>query len=143
MSFKMLKSVNFGRSLGGLATVGYTLYDTLGSQALARITGSVHEVGPSTGIYAATIEFPNEFSGSILWDTGGANPQFASEDYNPTDERIKFNYDMTGGRWFLDKDEKTMTFYSDDNETEIAKFDMADDRGRPSVEAIFERTRLS
>lgn len=141
MTIKLVKSVNFGRSQGGLGTVGFTLIDGDGNVSVARSTTGVHEVGTDTGIYASQVDFATEFSGSILWDTGTGNPRYASEEYNPTDERLKFNYDVAGGRWVLDPVLNQMIFYTDNNATEIARFDMKDSAGAPSVTQVFSRTR--
>ena len=141
MTIKLVKSVNFGRSQRGLATVGFTLIDGDGNVSAARSTAGVHEVGTDTGIYASQINFTTEFSGSILWDTGGGNPRYASEEYNPTDERLKFNYDIAGGKWILDPTLNQMIFFAEDNTTEIARFDMKDSAGSPTVNEVFSRTR--
>ena len=141
MSIKLVKNVNFGKCYAGLANVGFTLTDGDGSTAAARSTTGVHEVGTATGIYAAQITFTTEFSGSILWDTGQATPRYATEEYNPTEERLKFNYDIAGGKWILDPVTFEMVFFADDNVTEIARFDMKDNNGNPSVDAVFSRTR--
>jgi len=141
MTIKLVKNVNFGRSKKGLATVGFTLVDGDGTTSVPRTTVGVNEVGTDTGIYGAQITFATEFSGSILWDTGGASAVYATEEYNPTDERLKFNFDISGGRWVLDGTANQMIFYRSDNSTEIARFDMKDDAGAPSVDAVFSRTR--
>lgn len=141
MSIKLVKSVNFGKSQGGLGTVGFTLIDGDGIVSTLRSTAGVNEVGTNTGIYAAQIDFTTEFSGSILWDTGAVVPKYAAEEYNPTDERLKFNFDIAGGRWVLDSVLNQMIFYTDNNATEIARFDMKDSAGAPSVTQVFSRTR--
>ena len=122
-------------------TAGFTLIDGDGNISAARSTTGVHEVGTDTGIYASQINFTTEFSGSILWDTGGGNPRYASEEYNPTDERLKFNYDIAGGKWILDPTLNQMIFFAEDNTTEIARFDMKDSAGSPTVNEVFSRTR--
>lgn len=141
MAFKMLKSVNFGKSKGGLGTVGFTLYDAVGSESVSRSTTGVHEVGTSTGIYACQISFANSFSGSILWDTGEGTPAYATEQYNPIAENVKFNTDIAGGKWTMDGDNNQMIFYAADNTTEIARFNLTDSDGAGSVETVFTRTR--
>jgi hypothetical protein len=140
VSIKLLKNVNFGRNQGGLGNVGFTLIDGDGTVSAARSTAGVHEVGTSTGIYGAQITFTTEFSGSILWDTGTASPRYATEDYNPTDERLKFNFDIAGGRWRIVGDQ--MIFYRSDNTTEVTRFDLFDDVGAPSSDAVFERVKV-
>ena len=46
------------------------------------------------------------------------------------------------GRWKIDKTEKTMSFYQDDNVTEIAKYELLDSKGAASVTELFERTLI-
>lgn len=140
MSIKLLKNVNFGRNQGGLGGVGYTLIDADGNVAAARSVSGVHEVGTGTGIYGAQITFTTEFSGSILWDTGTSSPVYATEEYNPTDERLKFNFDIAGGRWRIVGDQ--MIFYASDNVTEVTRFNLFDDGGNPSSDAVFERVKV-
>lgn len=142
MSISLVKNVNFGRSLRGLATVGYTLINASGGIASSRTTTGVYEVGTLTGIYAAQIAFPTDFHGSILWDTGGDNPRYASEEYSPLEEQTQFSYDISGGKWTLDANTNEMIFYTADNVTEIARFKMRDQDNNPSVESVFSRTRI-
>ena len=142
MSISLVKNVNFGQSKKGLATVGYTLINTSGGVAQPRTSMGVYEVGMLTGIYAALISFPSGFKGSILWDTGGGSPVYATEDYSPLEEQTQFSYHISGGRWILDEATNQMIFFADDNVTEIARFDMKDQNNVPSVESVFSRTRV-
>ena len=141
MPFQMLRSVNFGKGKGGLSTVGVSLYNAEGVISGSRITSGVHEVGTSTGIYACQLYFSPNFSGSILWDTGESSPAYASEQYNPTAERVKFNMDIAGGKWTMDSSTNQMIFYAADNTTEVARFDLTDSDGSGSVSSVFTRTR--
>ena len=77
--------VNFGSSNAGLSTVGYVIYKEDETTQQARTTAGVSELGTSTGIYRATINYPIQFRGFILWDTGEATPNYASESINPLD----------------------------------------------------------
>jgi hypothetical protein len=140
MSISLVKNVNFGRSKRGLATVGYTLINSSGGVAAARTTVGVYEVGTLTGIYAALITFSSGFVGSILWDTGGASPVYATEDYSPAEEQTQFTYDISGGRWKIIGNQ--MVFYRADNSTEITRFNLFDDLGAPSMDAVFERVKV-
>tara|TARA_Y100000592_G_C5399356_1_gene282294 strand:+ start:142 stop:570 length:429 start_codon:yes stop_codon:yes gene_type:complete len=141
MSFRMLKSVNFGKGKGGLDTVGVSLYDAEGTISGSRITAGVHEVGSNTGIYACQLTFAANFSGSILWDTGESESVYASEQYNPTAERVKFNMDIAGGKWTMDSSTNQIIFYAADNTTEVARFNLTDSDGAGSVSSVFTRTR--
>ncbi len=141
MSIKLLKQVNFGAAQGGLGTVGFTLIDGDGTTSVPRSTTGVHEVGTNTGIYAAQITFATQFSGSILWDTGGTPAVYAAEQYNPTAENIEFIKDIEGGRWTINGTTNKMTFYKSDNTTVVAEFDLRDSAGAPSVSEVFTRLR--
>lgn len=77
MSYQRYKTVVFGRSKTGLATVGYTV------QGGSRIQTGVSEVKPGTGIYAAIVTFPSNYQGPLVWDTGEATPAYAVEEINP------------------------------------------------------------
>lgn len=142
MSISLVKNVNFGMSQQGLGTVGFTLIGSTGLPATSRITLGVYEVGTLTGIYAAQVTFPTGFHGSILWDTGAANPKYASEEYSPLEEQTQFSFDISGGKWTLDANTNEMIFYSADNVTEIARFKMHDQNNTPSIESVFTRTRI-
>ncbi len=141
MSIKLLKQVNFGDAEAGLGTVGFTLIDGDGTTSVPRSTTGVHEVGTSTGIYAAQITFATQFSGSILWDTGASSPAYAAEQYNPIAENIEFIKDIEGGRWTINGTTNKMTFYKSDNVTVVAEFDLQDSAGAPSVAEVFTRLR--
>ena len=161
MSLSIVKSANFGKLRGGLATVGYTLYDESGIEVSPRSTLGVHEVGSNTGIYASSIDFPDGFTGSILWDTGqGVDTVFASEEQNNTEsasaltsdistiktalnDDLTFVKDMLGGQWKIDDDNFQMIFYKDDNTTEVARFDLIDNKGAPSFLSVFLRRRVT
>tara|TARA_A100001011_G_C14114481_1_gene758500 strand:- start:92 stop:529 length:438 start_codon:yes stop_codon:yes gene_type:complete len=138
----LVKNVNFGSGQSGLTTVGYRLFDSIGTLSGSRITSGVGEIYTGTGIYSASIHFSTNFSGSILWDTGAASPMYATEEYNPQPEQIEFIKSIEGGRWKLNSTDNTMTFYKDDNSTIIAKFGMSGSSGSPSVSDVFERNRL-
>lgn len=161
MPITAVKSANFGKLRGGLLTVGYTLYNNLGAEVASRSTVGVHEVGSSTGIYAASVTFPDSFAGSILWDTGqGADTVYASEEQNNTDSAasltgdissiktsidadLTFVKDMIGGRWCIDPETAQMVFYKGDNTTEVARFDLRDKNDKPSYLSVFDRNRVS
>lgn len=154
-----LKSVNFGKLKGSLATVGYCLYDVTGSIAQSRSAVSIYELGTSTGIYASNISFPDEFKGSILWDSGEASPVYATEEIDlvaadasvatnvadikaAIDTDLTFIRDMIGGQWKIDDATHQMIFYKEDNVTEVARFDLRDNKGDPSFLSVFLRQRV-
>lgn len=85
MSLSQLKTVNFGKSRAGLTgTVGFTLLNTDGTTNTARTTVGIYEVAVGTGIYASFVAFPDDFRGSIYWDSGEAPGRivYAIEQYN-------------------------------------------------------------
>ena len=141
MSITLVKNVNFGYNKRNLSSVGYMLIDELGVECSPRLN-NVYEVGTSTGIYGAQVTFPTEFNGSILWDTGEVVAKYASEEYSPSEERLKFNFDINGGHWLIDADTNQMIFYTADNSTEVARFDMKNQNNTPSVDEVFSRTRV-
>lgn len=49
-------------------------------------------------------------------------------------------YDMNFGRWKIVTNQ--MVFYAPDNVTEVARFDLFDDVGNPSMDAVFERKKV-
>lgn len=162
MSQSQLKNVNFGRTrfdATGSTGVGYQLLDQTGSVAVARTTSGVYQTAP--GIYSAYVTFPDNFVGQILWDTGTyfTTASYASEDYNVTSATIdtaKIDsiydvvtsmtgtlnsiYDIQYGRWRIVNNQ--MIFYKEDNSTEVARFDLFDSAGNPTMDSVFERVKL-
>jgi hypothetical protein len=43
------------------------------------------------------------------------------------------------GRWQVDENTNQMIFFQDDNETEIARYDLFDRNGNSSITELFER----
>src|SRR5579883_841889 len=84
---KLMSLASFGSVYGGLATVGYQLYDHRRCPVGARQTAGVTEKGKSgSGIYGALVAIPHDFRGLILWDTGGSSPAYAARDVNLRDD---------------------------------------------------------
>lgn len=110
------------------------------------------------GIYAAYVSFPDNFRGQILWDTGTAfaTASYATEQYNVEENDPKVSlthtavsqmsgtlnsvYDIQFGRWRIVNDQ--MIFYKDDNATEVVRFNLFDDSGNPTMDAVFERVKV-
>ena len=71
-------------------------------------------------------------------DTANAiwNHSTAIQLYN----NIDFIKNIEGGRWKIIDNQ--MIFYSDDNLTEIARFNLTDQSGNPTTQNVFERTRI-
>ena len=78
----LARSVNFGATKGSLATVGYTLKNYDGSEQVARISAGVTEIVTDKGVYAANIDFPDAWSGFVVWDTGEGSPLYAVDQFD-------------------------------------------------------------
>jgi hypothetical protein len=105
MSLSQLRTVNFGKSRTGLTgTVGFTLYNNDGTVNTARNTAGIYEVAAGSGIYASYVSFPDDFRGSIYWDSGEiggrlvhAIEQYNYEENNPNvDLALSASYDISG-----------------------------------------------
>lgn len=121
-----------------------------------RTTTGVYEIG--MGIYAAYITFPDSFHGQVLWDTGTAfvTASYATEQYNVEENNPKIDtidtkvtqmsgtigqlYDIQYGRWRIVFNQ--MIFYKEDNSTVVATFNLYDDVGAPSMDAVFDRQKV-
>lgn len=160
MALQQLRNVNFGRNRAnatGSTGVGFTLLDVSGSVVQTRTTSSVYQLSPDTGLYAAYVSFPNDFRGQLFWDTGTAfttasyaTEQFNVEENNPRIDDIQRTvnmmsgtiaqlYDISFGRWHIIGNQ--MRFYKEDNVTEVCRFNLFDDLGAPSMDAVFQRVK--
>lgn len=144
MPLSQLKNVNFGRTklnATGSLGVGYQLLDVTGSIVSPRTTAGVYQTAP--GIYAAYVPFPDNFKGQILWDTGThyfLTASYAAEEYNGEANKIDQIYDIQFGRWRIVGNQ--MIFFKEDNSTEVARFNLFDDAGNPTMDAVFERIKV-
>lgn len=151
-----LKTALFGKAKTGLTgLVGYTIYASDGTISQVRTTTGVFELIAGQGTYASEITFADDFNGVIVWDVTmpvSGLQVYASEEYNGETsatvaieaiaEDITFIKDIEGGMWQIDRDTKQMIFYKSDNITEIARFDLFDMNGTPSVDLIYKRERV-
>jgi len=136
---KVLQTANLGYSQRGISgSIQYAVYDTLGSESIALTNNSVYEVGSDTGIYGVELNLSTQFSGSILWKVENTNI-YASEEIKIDQKMARY---IHTGRWIVDENNNQMIFYEDDNVTEIARYDLKDKNGNPTVESIFERTKV-
>ena len=156
MSVTNLKTALFGKAKTGMTgQVGYTIYNSDGTVSQVRTTTGIFELIVGQGTYASEMTFANGFNGVVVWDV--TMPEsglvvYASEEYNgetsatvalePITEDITFIKNIEGGKWRIDKNLKQMIFYDDSNENEIARFDLTDAQGRPSVGSVFQRARV-
>lgn len=161
MPLQQLRNVNFGKNRAnatGSTGVGYTIMDVSGSAVSPRTTIGVYQIESGSGIYAAYVTFPDNFRGQVFWDTGTAYvsksyaiEQANEEENNPiVDDSHRMLTQMSGtleqlyhinfGRWHIVSNK--MQFYKDDNVTLVAEFNLYDDIGAPSMDAIFQRTKI-
>lgn len=161
MPLQQLRNVNFGRSKSnatGSLGVGYSILDISGSVVSPRTTTGVYQLESGSGIYAAYVEFPDHFRGQILWDTGTffASKSYAAEQANVEENNPRIDdidrrtlqmsgtlgqlYDIQYGRWRIVSNQ--MVFYKEDNATEVARFNLFDDAGAPSMDAVFDRQKV-
>lgn len=150
MSLTFPKICSMGSSQTGLVgTVGVTLLTSSGTVHTARATIGIYEIGG--GCYGKNISFPDSWTGSIKWDTGGGSPVYACEEYvvtPPTSEAITdailnepfemhtvsgtygklLNdvFDEAFGKWVLDPTAKTLTLYKSNGVTILKVFDLTD-----------------
>ena len=135
---KVLQTANLGYSQRGISgSIQYAVYDTLGSESVALTNSNVYEVGSNTGIYGVELNLSTQFSGSILWKVENTNI-YASEEIKIDQKMARY---IHTGRWIVDENNNQMIFYEDDNVTEVARYDLKDKNGNPTVESIFERTK--
>lgn len=74
-----------GAPTGLTGTLGVRIENTDGTTAVARHTTGITELQAGSGVYAALLTAPDD-AGSyvVLWDTGGDQPTYASEDLTVT-----------------------------------------------------------
>ena len=159
MPVSLIRAVNFGKTRAnatGSTGVGYTILDSAGAIVSPRTTAGVYQT--VSGAYAAFVSFPDSFHGSITWDTGTAflTASLATEPYNVEENdpkvadtwsmvnsvtgSITLMRDLAEGRWKIVGNQ--MLFYKSDNATLVATFNLFDSAGNPTMDAVFERTRV-
>jgi hypothetical protein len=75
-------TVQFGSAYAGCATVGYTLKDSDAASLGERVASGIVEIPAQSGLFGAMVSLPDEFIGSVIWDTGGDVPVYAIEEVN-------------------------------------------------------------
>ena len=134
---KILQTANLGKSLGGISgSIRYTLYDTLGTSKVSATNSGIYEIGTETGLYGVQLDLSTQFSGSIMWSVSGNESVYAVEEVKIDQKMARY---IHTGRWLVDEPTKQMIFYQDDNETEIARYDLFDRNGNASITELFER----
>lgn len=169
MPLSQVRNASFGSNradLTGSTGVGYSLLDAMGGTVSPRTTSGVYQLASGSGLYAAYVSFPDGFRGQLLWDcpafTGSLgiimSQSFATEQYNVEENdpkaadtwemvnavtgTIDSIYDISYGRWKIDKNTNQMIFFKADNATEVARFDLYDDNGSPTFDGVFERQKV-
>lgn len=78
-----IQTVDFGRANAGAGSIGYRLINSGGSVTTARTQAGITEIG--SGAFMASVTFPADWSGIILWDNGRATRTYAHRTFNPDD----------------------------------------------------------
>jgi len=113
-------TADFGASQAGLGTVGYTLKNAAGGDAVARTTVGVVDQG--NGAYAVEVDLPPD-AVMVVWDTGGGSPIFAHEDLVAEQNNIFLrNKSVT-----FQTGTPRITFYRDDSTTVYMEGDLFED----------------
>ena len=134
---KVLQTANLGRALGGISgSIRYSLYNTIGAEAVSATNSGVYEMGSSTGLYGVELNLSTQFSGSIVWSVSGNSNVFATEEIKLDQKMARY---IHTGRWVVSESLKQMIFFQDDNTTEIARYGLFDRSGAPSIDELFER----
>ena len=134
---KVLQTANLGKSQGGASgSIRYAVYDTLGAEKISARNTGIYEIGTNTGIYGVELNLSTQFSGSILWSVNSNSNIFATEEIKIDQKFARY---IHTGRWQIEGRTKQMVFYQDDNETEIARFDLFNRDGVKSIDELFER----
>ena len=134
---KVLQTANLGKGYSGISgSIRYQLFDTLGSNIVSATNTGIYELGTSTGLYGVQLNLSTQFSGSIVWSVDGNTNVYAAEEVKIDQKMARY---IHTGRWLVDENNKQMIFFQDDNTTEIAKYDLFDRDGNPSITELFER----
>jgi hypothetical protein len=161
MPLTQLRNVNFGRNRAnatGSTGVGFTVLDYAGAIVSPRTTAGVYQLTSGSGLYAAYVTFQDSFHGQLMWDTGVAftTASYATEQYNVEENdpkvadtwsmvnsitgSIQMIYDVSTGRWKMTGNQ--LILYKEDNVTIVHKFNLFDDLGNPTMDAVFERVKV-
>ena len=134
---KVLQTANLGKGYSGISgSIRYALYDTLGTEVSSSQNTGIYELGSSTGLYGVELDLVPTFSGSIVWSSTTNSNVFATEEIKSDQKMARL---IHTGRWKIDEDTKKMTFFSEDNNTVIARYDLFDRNGNASIDEVFER----
>jgi len=134
-----LSSSSIATIVSGVWSESIGTYPT-GSAAIALFSSSVG--APASIDYNAVAD--------AVWDeqlsthqTSGSSGFIVSQLSGSTEtmmSKINFIQQMGSGRWKIESNQ--MIFYKDDNTTEIARFNLFDNLGSPTMDAVFERVKV-
>jgi hypothetical protein len=131
--------------LGALCSVSGTSTITFSG------TLSTLAIGNMIGATSPTIELTPEIISAQVWSDAPVLSiptveQIREEiDSNSTQlglilDASEFIQSIEGGKWLIQNDQ--MIFYGEDNATEIARFDLLDDEGNPTMTNVMSRVRV-
>lgn len=70
------------------------------------------------------------------------NFQIFTGDFSTIETLVQYIADFEEGRWRMDSNTNQMIFFKGDNNTEIARFNLFDSAGNPTIENVFERRKV-
>lgn len=124
-----IAKVTGGNLVGGRE--GDPIAYTPGVQTLLIQSAASTVVNISTGSGLSQSEHDKLMSlpkASDIWSENGAG------------EKLDLIHDIEGGKWTIVNNQ--MVFFKSDNMTEIARFNLFDEDGNPSVDSVFRRERV-
>ena len=128
-----------GVPVTGLVDGDFTkeLYNPSGTEVAFSIVPVVTELGG--GAYRVVFT-PNALGNWLLTIKHATYfPWGKSQNYKVDKSDIDDLYEVAYGRWKIESDQ--LIIYKDDNTTEIARFDLKDSAGSPSMVNVFEREK--
>jgi hypothetical protein len=122
-------------NVSGSATADLVFSSSLASSASINYLDVSDAVWNSLEIDYST---PGTFGHSIQNSSTSINA--ISSSINTILNRVDEIRDIQYGRWKIENNQ--MIFYKDDNVTEVARFDLYDNVGIPTMDAVFERIKI-
>lgn len=119
----------FGEGYDSLATVGYRLLKKDGTEANARTTTGVYEIG--NGTYGVADVAANDDAVTIEADTGGGSPLYAYGDLSDF-EQNQLVRDVVAGGCKIDALNNQWVTLKDNHVTEVRRWDLKDASGNPT-----------
>ena len=122
---------------GSMSEIGDGFY----KYSFAQYSGSVDYVMRTDGGGSLAASDRYQFAGNEnfvddIWDEPASNHVVSGS----LGGMVNFINDIQGGRWKIVSNQ--MIFYKDDNTTEVARFNLFDDGGVPTMSSPFERYRV-